>query len=75
VGDIALRFINARGERVRLQLNERIMGVTLEQLRAIPCVIAVAGGSTEVEAIRAVLKSGVANVLVTDRDTGKRLLQ
>ena len=73
VGDIALRFIDAQGRPVDLEINERIIGLTFEQLRAIRCVIAVAGGTAKFEAIRAALKTGIPDVLVTDAHTGRFL--
>jgi DNA-binding transcriptional regulator LsrR (DeoR family) len=73
VGDIALRFFDAEGAPVQSALDERILGITTEQLRRAPRVVAVAGGPGKVEAIHAALKSGIVDVLITDQDTAEEL--
>ncbi len=75
VGDIALRYINRSGEHIKSRLDDRIIGLAFEELQKIPCVIAVAGGADKFEAIRAGLLSGIPNVLVTDHETAKNLLE
>ena len=73
VGDIALRFFDAEGAPVRSSLDERILGITTEQLRRAPRVVAVAGGPGKVDAIHAALKADIVNVLITDQDTAEEL--
>jgi DNA-binding transcriptional regulator LsrR (DeoR family) len=75
VGDIALRFFDAEGNPVRSSLDDRILGITTEQLRKVPRVVAVAGGADKVEAIRAALKSKIVDVLITDHDTAQALVE
>jgi len=74
VGDVVLRYINAMGEPINIEINERIIGLTLEQIKAVPRVIAVAGGNSKFELIRAALRGHIMNVLVTDHITAKNLL-
>jgi DNA-binding transcriptional regulator LsrR (DeoR family) len=73
VGDISLRFFDKDGAPVHGPLDERVIGVTLEELKRTPRVLAVAGGARKVEAIRACLTGGLVNVLVTDRFTAEKL--
>jgi DNA-binding transcriptional regulator LsrR (DeoR family) len=73
VGDIALRFFDADGKPVHSSLDDRILGITAEQLHKVPRVVAVAGGADKVEAIRAALKSKMVDVLITDHDTAEAL--
>jgi DNA-binding transcriptional regulator LsrR (DeoR family) len=73
VGDIALRFFDAEGKPVHSSLDDRILGITAEQLHKVPRVVAVAGGADKVEAIRAALKSKMVDVLITDHDTAEAL--
>ena len=47
VGDIALRYMDRDGNPIDLEINERIIGLTLEQIRNIPRVIGIAGGTAE----------------------------
>jgi DNA-binding transcriptional regulator LsrR (DeoR family) len=74
VGDIALRFFDADGHAVASSLDDRLLGISLEQLRATPRVVAIAGGIEKVEAIRAALRTGVIDDLVIDLETAERLL-
>lgn len=55
-------------------IDDRCIAISEEQWRAIPTVIAVAGGPTKTRAIRAVLASGILKGLVTDAATAERLL-
>jgi DNA-binding transcriptional regulator LsrR (DeoR family) len=74
IGDIALRFFDADGSFVRTSLDDRILGITAEQLRRHGRVVAVAGGRTKVQAIRAALRARAVNVLITDQTTGRALI-
>ncbi|WP_284982787.1 sugar-binding domain-containing protein [Arthrobacter sp. efr-133-TYG-118] len=55
-------------------IDDRCIAISEAQWRAIPTVIAVAGGPTKTRAIRAVLASGILKGLVTDAATAERLL-
>lgn len=74
VGDIALRFFDARGRPLKHEINDRIIGLDLDQIKRIPRVIGVAGGADKFEVIRAALRGKFINVLVTDDQTAARLL-
>ena len=52
VGDISLRFFDRNGAPVHGPLDERVIGVTLEELKTTARVVGVAGGDRKVEAIR-----------------------
>jgi DNA-binding transcriptional regulator LsrR (DeoR family) len=75
VGDIGLRFFDARGEAIEHEIDERIIGLDLAQIQAIPRVIGVAGGAPKFEVIRAALRGGLINVLVTDQINAERLVE
>ena len=74
MGDIALRYFNKDGKLVDLEINERIIGLTLEEIKKIPTVIAIAGGSIKSDAIKVALNMGLINVIVTDSKTAKKLV-
>ncbi|MHB1171604.1 MAG: sugar-binding transcriptional regulator [Lacisediminihabitans sp.] len=74
VGDVCTFVFDDRGRLVQSEILDRTMGIGLEELRRVPKVIAVAGGPEKVDAIAAVLKSGLVNVLVTDAGTARELL-
>ncbi|MCJ7677675.1 MAG: hypothetical protein MUO35_08140 [Anaerolineales bacterium] len=74
VGDIGLRYMDAGGSPVDLEISERMIGVTLEQFKNIPRVIGVAGGTAKRRVIRAALRGEILDVLVTDHATAQWLL-
>lgn len=74
VGDIALRFFDRNGEPIDDELNNRILGITVEQLRALTRVVGVAGGPEKFKAICGAIRGRLVNVLVTDSGTAKRLI-
>lgn len=73
VGDVCMRFFDAAGTQVRSGLDDRIVGIGSDAVRAIPRRIGVAGGSRKHEAIRAALRGGWINVLITDHHTARYL--
>ncbi|MFS0779122.1 sugar-binding transcriptional regulator [Neobacillus sp. 3P2-tot-E-2] len=74
VGDICSRFFDSKGEVCDESLNERTLGVKLEDLRKKEYSILVAGGPNKIEGIYGALKGHYANVLITDQFTAKFLL-
>lgn len=74
IGDMSLRFFDANGGFVKTPLDDRVIGMTLEELSAVDRVIALAGGQSKTTAIRGALRTGVIDLLVTDRFTAERLL-
>jgi len=75
VGDIALRFFGANGAAVASSLEDRVLGVTVDQLRRTPRVVGVAGGPSKIQAIRAALRADLLDVLITDVETAEALLK
>lgn len=74
VGDIIGNILDAEGRLVDHDLNNRLIGLTLDDLRAVPNVILAAGGAHKVPIIRAALRAGIVTTLVTDEDTATALL-
>ena len=75
VGDVCLRFFDADGRLVDSELDDRVIGISSEQLRAIPRTIGIAGGERKLEAIRAAARGGWIDVLITDVRTAQRLVE
>jgi len=75
VGDIAWRIFNVDGEPHPCEFNERIIGITLDDLKRIPNTVAIAGGLEKSAAIHAALRSGVLNVLCVDAETARHILE
>lgn len=66
VADIAGILIKQDGSEVDDTFAEHCVNISYEQLRAVPRVIAVAGGAAKAEAVRAVARGGLITELVTD---------
>lgn len=74
VGEVCLRFIDADGNQVAGPLDDLVVGVTPDQLRSARRRWAVAGGRSKYLAIRAALRGGWVDSLVTDVTTAGFLL-
>jgi DNA-binding transcriptional regulator LsrR (DeoR family) len=74
VGDVCHRFFDAAGEPVQSSLDTRVVGIDPKTLRAIPRRIGLAGGESKHQAIRAAVRGGWVNVLLTDVGTARALL-
>ncbi|WKD58465.1 sugar-binding transcriptional regulator [Corynebacterium caspium] len=74
VGDLCSRFFNKDGEIADEEINDRTVGITIENLKTRPIRLLVAGGANKTEAIRVALNMGMATHLVIDRDTATRVL-
>ncbi len=75
VGQVNLRFIDEDGNPVVSDLDELVIGVSLEQLKSCRRTISVAGGPGKYAAIRGSLLGGWVNTLVTDATTAKHLIK
>lgn len=75
VGDVCLRFFDAQGQPVVTPLNERVIGISLEQLKKVQRSVGIAGGKRKTAAIQGALAGGWINVLITDHFTARRLVQ
>ncbi|MDB5082157.1 MAG: hypothetical protein JWP00_4081 [Chloroflexi bacterium] len=75
VGDICLRFFDRTGNPVLTPLNDRVIGMGLDQLCKVKRAVGIAGGPRKLNAVRGALKGRLVNVLITDRFTAENLLQ
>jgi DNA-binding transcriptional regulator LsrR (DeoR family) len=75
VGDVLGVVINAAGQPIPHPINDRVIGIGLADLAAVPNVILAAGGPHKVAVVRAVLRRNVVNTLVTDEATARALLE
>ncbi len=74
VGDVLGTVIDADGRALDHPINERVIGIGLDDLHRIPNVILAAGGAHKVAVNRAVLARGVVDTFVTDEATARALL-
>jgi len=75
VGDVVGRYIDANGNTVDPALDERTVGLGLDQLRSADTAIFVVAGESKHDVARAVVTSGLCTVLVTDEATAQTLLE
>jgi DNA-binding transcriptional regulator LsrR (DeoR family) len=74
VGDICAHWIDRDGRLVDHSLNSRVVALSPEKLKNIPCVIIASGGRTKAEGLRGVLKGGMCDVIITDERTASSIL-
>jgi len=74
VGDISGIYFDSEGKYVPSSIEKRIIGLSLEEILAIPSRLIVAGGEKKLDAIAAASKSGIVTDLVTDQQTAESLL-
>jgi DNA-binding transcriptional regulator LsrR (DeoR family) len=74
VGDMSTRFFDAAGEPVHV-LDDRLIAIEWDQLKAIPLVIGMAAGLEKRPAILGALRTGCLEVLITDESTARAVLK
>ncbi len=74
VGDVLNHFYDSEGNPITTEIENRTISTDIEKLRTMKNVVGVAGGSEKIAAIKAVLRGGYLNVLVTDSKTAEGLL-
>nr|WP_207771206.1 sugar-binding transcriptional regulator [Priestia megaterium] len=74
VGDICSRFFDKDGQICNESLDERTLGLDLDELKKKEYAILVAGGDQKIDSIYGALQGKFANVLVTDQFTARFLL-
>jgi DNA-binding transcriptional regulator LsrR (DeoR family) len=74
IGDICLHYFNQAGQPISTPLSSRVIGMSLAQLKGVKHRIGVAGGKRKVDAILGALNGSWINILITDRATGRALL-
>jgi DNA-binding transcriptional regulator LsrR (DeoR family) len=73
VGDVSMHFFDDRGEPVVSDLDDRILGISAPAMRSVPRRVGVAGGVRKYTSIRAAVRGGWVNVLITDLTTAEQL--
>ncbi len=74
VGDICGHFFAADGRLVDDVYPGRAIGISWEQLRRCPCIVAIAAGDGKVPALRTLLEARLVRFLVTDERTALQIV-
>lgn len=75
VGEVCGAYFSKKGEIVPLELNERMVGLDSEDLLNIPLRVGVSWGVQKVLANIGAARSGLVNVLITDENTAREMLE
>jgi deoxyribonucleoside regulator len=75
VGDTSWQIFDAEGKLHKDHFNQRVIGLSLSDLKKIPMTVAVAGGAEKAKAILGVLRTGAINVLCTDDKVAREVLK
>lgn len=75
IGDVLGRFVDADGNVVDAELDDRTVGITIDELRAAQHTIAIVAGAAKHDIARMLVTSGLCTVLVTDERTATALLE
>lgn len=74
IGDLVVHPFDATGVFVAPDLAARAIAIGVDELRAVPRVVAVAYGTQKAAAIRGALATGVVQMLITDAATARAIL-
>ena len=75
VGDVVSRYFDIDGGPVPFEHEERLLGLSREQLRNTGTVVGVAAGAGKADAIVGAARAGLVDVLVTDAATAAGALE
>lgn len=75
VGEFLGYFLDAQGKPIDHFLNESIIALPPDKLKLKPASILVSGGLNKIPIIRAILRGGYVNRLVTNEGVARALLQ
>lgn len=74
-GEVLAHLIDSEGKICLQAYEDRVVGITLEDLKSIPLTIGVAALEEKVEPIVAALRGGILKVLITDEMTARSVLE
>jgi deoxyribonucleoside regulator len=74
VGNINAYFFNKDGQKCISPIDNKTLDMNIDQLKKIRYVIGVAGGIFKADAIFAALKGKIINIIVTDEETAKAII-
>lgn len=75
VGDVCGHYFTIDGEIADVEFHERLIGISLADLRSIPVRLAAAGSPQKAEAILGAIRAGLVTHLVVDSMTAARILE
>lgn len=74
-GEISGRLFDRNGDAITDVFDDRVVGVTLDEIRRVPEVIAVSHDAGRAEAVVTAVRAGLASTLVTDESLAREALR
>jgi deoxyribonucleoside regulator len=74
VADICGRHLDISGNICKTEISDRVIGISLEQLKKIPTVVGVASGTDKKDAVLSALRGSFVNMIIVDEDLAYALL-
>jgi DNA-binding transcriptional regulator LsrR (DeoR family) len=74
VGDLCAHMFDVHGRFVEHEVSRRTLSISVDELRRVPHVVAVAGGVSKAISLLGAVRTGIPRVLITDQLTAERLL-
>lgn len=74
IGDVNSKFFDENGRQIKHYLNDRVIGIDLDDLKNIKEVVGIANGENKINSILTILKNSYINVFITDDITAKKIL-
>lgn len=74
VGDVNGHFFDGDGNPVPSELDDRLLGLNIPDIKAMPITVGIATGTAKHEAIKAALRGGIVKVLATDVTNARKLV-
>jgi DNA-binding transcriptional regulator LsrR (DeoR family) len=73
-GDLCAHMFDARGHFVEHEVSRRTLSISVDELRQVPHVVAVAGGVNKAVSLLGAVRTGIPRILITDQLAAERLL-
>ena len=73
VGDLCGHMFDGRGHFVEHEVSQRTLSISVDELRRVPQVVAVAGGVSKAISLLGAMRTRIPSVLITDQMTAESL--
>lgn len=73
-GDVCGRFVDDEGRPLGLPTSERVIGITIDELRQVPMGVGLAAELDKVRGVLATLRTGAIDAVILDRELARAVL-
>lgn len=74
IGDVLTHFLDVDGNPIETEIEERVVALTLEEIKRIPKRVLIAAGNEKIPVMRIVLQKGIFNILITNKKSAQAVL-